>query len=228
MKKIIILSIASFLISTPVFALATAQNLSTSDKITAKDFSCIFKSLNGLSENLLKQHNTLYLRYVKKINEINTKLESANKKEANAAYSEYRSLKIDRAFSNNGVVLHELYFENLNSKPTAPSKEFLSKINKDFGSFDNYVSDLESSMKSTRNGWVVSVYNCLSKNIETYIFESHDLHIPVNSKPLLVIDVWEHAYQIDYGIDKDSYIKAIFKNINWEVVSKRYSQSLRP
>ncbi len=195
--------------------------------VEAKDFSYLFNSINGLSESQLKQHNTLYLRYVKKLNELNEKIEKADKSTANAAHSEYRSLKIDRSFSNNGVLLHEMYFSNLTSKNTELSKELKSKICSDFGSFENYISDLQASMRATRNGWVISVYNCTTNKIENYIFESHDLNVPVNSPIILAIDVWEHSYMIDYGIDKESYIKTLFKNIDWQIVSKRYSKALK-
>ncbi len=220
MKKVIIIFI------TLIFgcSLCAAKELFApkDDNVSAKDFSYLFKTLNGLSEAQLSQHNTLYVRYVGKLNEINQKLKTTDSQKANAAHSEFRDLKIDRAFSNNGVVLHELYFENLTSAPTKPSKEFEQALIKDFGSYENYIADLKASMKATRNGWVISAYNPLRCKIENHIFEFHDLYIPVNITPLLVIDVWEHAYMIDYGIDKDSYIKAFFNNVNWDAVSNRF------
>lgn len=218
MKKIIIF----LLIFCLGASFATSKETANSDNITPKDFSYLFKSLNGLSENQLSQHNTLYLRYVNKLNEINEKLKTADKEKANAAHSEYRDLKIDRVFSNNGVILHELYFENLSPISAKPSRCFEVAIVRDFSSYDNYIADLKSSMKSTRNGWVISAYNFRTGKIENYIFEFHDLYLPVDIKPLLVIDVWEHAYMIDYGIDKDSYIKAFFNNVDWNIVSNRY------
>lgn len=207
--------------------ITTSQGCNQANEIKAKDYSYLFKNLDGISETQLKQHYTLYTRYVNKLNEINKELKNVDKSLANAAHSDYRSLKVDRAFSNNGVVLHELYFENLTPKKTQPSECFINMINRDFGSFDNYISDLKASMKSTRNGWVITAYNLLDNKIENHIIEFHDLYVPINIKPLLVADVWEHSYMIDYGIDKDSYIKVFLKNIDWQIVSKRFKQALK-
>lgn len=222
MKKIIILFV--ILIFGCSFVCAKEICNTKPDTVSAKDFSYLFKSLNGLSEAQLSQHNTLYVRYVNKLNEINQKLKTADNQKANAAHSEFRDLKIDRVFSNNGVVLHELYFENLTSAHTEPSEALKKAIIRDFGSYENYIADLKASMKATRNGWVISAYNCLTRKIENHIFEFHDLYVPVNIKPLLVIDVWEHAYMIDYGIDKDAYIKAFFNNVNWDAASIRFKE----
>lgn len=228
MRKRILISILFFLLFVQFSSFAISKEVVQSEvnayTVKAKDYSYLFKSLCDFSEKQLKQHYTLYTRYVKKLNEINCALESVDKASANAAHSDYRSLKIDRAFSNNGVVLHELYFENLTPNKTAPSCCFANAITKDFGSFEKYLCDLTSSMKSTRNGWVITAYNPLTNRIENHCIEFHDLYVSMNLKPLLVADVWEHAYMIDYGIEKDAYIKAFIKNIDWQVVSKRYEE----
>lgn len=226
MKKILIL-IYLLIFAFPTLAIAEQTNNSTQNNligIKAKDYSCLFDKVDGLSEKQLQQHYVLYTRYVDKVNEINNKLNSIKKDTANAAHSDYRSLKIDRAFSNNGVVLHELYFENLCSKKINPSDCFIKETEKDFGSFENYLADLTASMKSVRNGWVITAYNPLTCKIENETIEFHDLYLPINIKPLLVADVWEHSYMIDYGIEKNKYINVFLKNINWQVVSNRYKQ----
>lgn len=226
MKKVLILIYALlFIFQSSVFAQQNKNvNPSTIVEVKAKDYSCIFDKIEGLSKKQLQQHYILYTRYVDKINEINKKLYSVNKDTANAAHSDYRSLKIDRAFSNNGVVLHELYFENLCPKHIQPNDCFTKAIEKDFGTFENYLTDLTASMKSVRNGWVITAYNPLTQRIENETIEFHDLYLPINIKPLLVADVWEHSYMIDYGIEKNDYIKVFLKNINWQVVSDRYKQ----
>lgn len=195
-----------------------------SSEVKANDYSYLFNKIDGLSEKQLKQHYILYTRYVNKLNEINKKIDSVDINSANAAHSDYRSLKIDRAFSNNGVILHELYFENLCPNSIKPSELFVKAIKKDFGSFENYFADLTASMKSVRNGWVITAYNPLTKKIEFQNIEFHDLYVAINTKPLLVADVWEHSYMIDYGINKDDYIKTFIRNIDWQVVSNRYKQ----
>ncbi len=220
MKKNIILFLC--LIAFVTFS----NNIANSKEVKSKDYSCLFNNLSGISENQLKQHYVLYTRYVNKLNEINKKLETVNETSANAAHSDFRSLKVDRAFSNNGVLLHELYFENLTSKKTQLSECFIKAINYSFGSFKNYISDLKASMKSTRSGWVITAYNPITDKIENHIIEFHDLYVAINIKPLLVADVWEHSYMIDYGIDKSSYIKAFLDNVDWSEVSKRFEQQV--
>ncbi len=225
MRKILL--IIAFLSLTSSLAYATEEAKIGVTEVTPKNFSYLYNSIDGLSEKQLSQHNTLYLRYVNKFNEINSKLKTVDIQKANAAHSDYRSLKIDRSFANNGIILHELYFENLSSQPTKPSKCLEGLIISNFGSHDNYIADLKASMRATRNGWVISGYNPLNKKIENYIIESHDLYLPINIKPILVIDVWEHAYMSDYGIDKESYIKVFTNNINWNVVSSRLNESIK-
>jgi Fe-Mn family superoxide dismutase len=227
MKKILILICALIFTFPTVTKAEQSNNIAQNNimKIRAKDYSYVFDKVDGLSKKQLQQHYVLYTRYVNKINEINKNLDSINKDTVNAAHSEYRSLKIDRAFSNNGVILHELYFENLCSKKINSSDCFIKKIEKDFGSFENYLADLTASMKSVRNGWVITAYNPLKDKIKNETIEFHDLYLPINIKPLVVADVWEHSYMIDYGIEKDNYIKVFLNNINWQVVSKRYKQT---
>ena len=214
---------------TPYTAPTTlGQNLKhPNEKVQARDFSYLFKSLNGFSESQLKQHYELYKGYVNKLNEINENLKTANRQKGNASHSEYRSLQIDKAYANNGVVLHELYFSNLNSKKTQPSEIFYKIINMDFGSYEKYISDLIASAKSARSGWAVTAYNSRDGKIHNYVFDSHDLHIPVKIKPILVLDTWEHAYMIDHGINKDAYINVFLKSIDWQVASQRLELSLK-
>lgn len=226
MKKVLILIYTLiFIFQSSAFAEQNKNvNSSTIVEVKAKDYSCLFDKIEGLSKKQLQQHYILYTRYVDKVNEINNKLDSVNKDTANAAHSDYRSLKIDRAFSNNGVVLHELYFENLCPKRIQSNDCFTKAIEKDFGTFENYLTDLVASMKSVRNGWVITAYNPLTQRFENETIEFHDLYLPINVTPLLVADVWEHSYMIDYGIEKNDYIKVFLKNINWQVVSDRYKQ----
>jgi Fe-Mn family superoxide dismutase len=190
-----------------------------------KNFSYLLNSLDGISNNQLEQHFKLYEGYVKNVNKLNKKLKSLNTTDGNTTYSKIRSLKTARAFAHNGVVLHELYFLNLNSKQSKPSNKLKTKLIEDFGSMENYKNDLIASAKSSR-GWVVTLFNYRDNKISNYIIDSHDLHVPFDSEPLLVMDVWEHAYMIDYGIERNSYINAFMKNIDWEIVSDRFEKAL--
>lgn len=216
-KKILLTSILIIFILT---------NTSSAYEYKEKNFEHLNDSLKGISKNQIKQHLQLYRRYVQKINELNKKLKKAVKQNANPTFSEYRAINSAMAFAHNGAVLHELYFSNLSSKNTKPSKELLSKINKDFGSYENYLGDLIASGKSARSGWAISAYNTINGKLQNFTVDEHDLHIPIGIKPILVLDLWEHAYMIDYGINKNSYIEAFIENIDWNVVSERYRSAI--
>lgn len=196
------------------------------DKYEAKDFSFFFESLDGISENQLKQHYTLYEGYVKKINEIQEKLKSADKSSANTTYSELRELQIEQTYALNGVILHELYFSNMIDKKTQVAETFESVIKRDFGSWNNYIEDLKAAGKCMR-GWVVTAYNYRDGKVHNYGLDTHNTFVPVFVRPLLVLDVYEHAYMIDYGVNRAGYLDSFIKNIHWSVVSQRFEAALK-
>lgn len=189
--------------------------------VEAKDYSYLLGNLEGFGDELLKQHFELYNGYVKSVNEINTKIAQLTQKKGNPSYSEYRSLLSFKAFPQNGVVLHEFYFSNLSSKKTQPSEKLLHFINQEFNSFDKYINDLKEAAKCTRSGWVILSYDERQIKIQHSVIDLHDEHVPLLNIPLLVLDVWEHSYTLDYGINKVAYLDAFINNIDWEQVSKR-------
>jgi len=139
----------------------------------------------------------------------------------------HRALQIDKNHNLNGVVLHELFFSNLTNDSTEPHADFKTIIERDYGSWEKYISDLKASAMSSRAGWAFTAYNYRDGKIHNFVIDQHDLHVPAFVKPLLVIDLWEHAYTMDYGKDKAKYIDAIMKIINWDVVSKRFEAALK-
>lgn len=190
--------------------------------VEAKDYSYLLGTLEGFSDELLKQHFELYNGYVKSVNEINEKISSLTQKKGNPSYSQYRSLLSFKSFPQNGVVLHEFYFSNLNSQKTSPSQKLLEFINHEFNSFNEFILDLKEAGKSARSGWVILSYDERQVKIQNSVIDLHDEHLPLLNIPLLVLDVWEHAYTVDYGINKADYLDAFVKNIDWETVSKRF------
>ena len=200
---------------------------STIDKYEAKDFSFLFESLEGMSEESLRMHHLLYEGYVNKVNEINEKLRYASYKSANHNYSEIRELLIEKANNFNAVILHELYFSNLTDKETEASDSFRTVIERDYGSWENYIEDIKAAGKSSRAGWAITAYNYRDGKIQNFIIDQHDLHVPVFVRPLLVMDLWEHAYITDYGINKSDYIDAFMNNVNWNIVSQRFEGALK-
>lgn len=198
----------------------------TIDKYEAKDFSFFFKSLSSLSENILKNHHTLYEGYIKKVNEINEKLKTVDRNSANHNYSEMRGMLVDLTHNLNAVILHELYFSNLIDRETQPHEDFEKIVMRDFGSWDNYITDMKAASKAAR-GWAFTAYNYRDGKLHNFAIDGHNLHVPVFVKPVLVIDVWEHAFTLDYGTDKPSYLNKVFENINWSVVSQRFEAALK-
>ena len=185
-----------------------------------KDFSSLLGKLKGISDNQLKQHFTQYEGYVKKLNEIEEKLAKQDKAAANYSFGEFSELKRREAVAFNGTFLHELYFENLSGKNMEPSSELRKEVVKAFGTWDNFVQDVKSSASSTP-GWVVLTWNKITKQLHTYIMYEHHIGLPAHQEIIMALDCWEHAFMIDYGTDKASYLKAFFENIDWDVVNKR-------
>lgn len=190
-------------------------------KIETKNFTHLIGELESLSAEIVAQHLKLYEGYVSSTNELNEKFSDFSQNLANPSFSEYRNFVSSRAFPLNGIVLHEMYFENLTSNFKMPCDEFKAEIQKHFTDFETFVENFKSTAMSARSGWALCCYNCLTEHIENYAIDLHDEHVPLLIKPLLVIDVWEHAYILDYGINKKEYLNRIFKNINWEIVKNR-------
>ena len=186
-----------------------------------KDFSSLTNSVKGISENAMKNHFKLYEGYVNKTNEINTALIGCDKSKANHNYSEYRSLLVDKSHNLNGVVLHELFFSNLATSPIKPDDRLINHISNDYPDWDTYIADLKATCKASRAGWALSVYNYRDGKISNFAIDQHNLLVPAFTVPLVIIDLWEHAYTTDFGIDKPKYIDTIVENINWDIVLRR-------
>ena len=179
------------------------------------------KGLEGLSDNQISQHkDILYVGYVNKLGEIEDKLKTADRSKANQIYSEYRGLKADETFALNGVVLHELYFENLGGRGGNPSGKIADFIKRDFASTEKWIEDFKACGIAVR-GWVVLAYSFYDGMLHNYGADAHHFNFPAMAWPLLVMDVYEHAYTIDYGVKRPPYIEAFMKNVNWDAVNGR-------
>ena len=177
-----------------------------------------YKDLRGLSERQLSEHHdVLYAGYVKKSNEIRKRISEADLGEANASYSGIRSLKFEETFTVNGVKLHEGYFENLGGEGK-PSGLILDLIEKDFGSFEAWKKEFTAVGKSAR-GWVVLAFDLKDNTLNNYLCDLHNQGGVWNCITLLILDVYEHAYFLDYATSRAKYIDAFFENINWEYVN---------
>ena len=177
-----------------------------------------YSQLPGLSERQLKEHHDiLYAGYVKKVNEIRQKLANVVRTNPNATYSDLRELKVEETFALNGVKLHEGYFDNMGGTGGMASGAIAQMIEQDFGSFDNWLVDFKASGIAAR-GWVVLAFDLDDTKLHNYSCDVHNQGGVWNSIPLLILDVYEHAYFLDYATSRKDYIETFMKNINWEFV----------
>ncbi len=177
----------------------------------------INKDLNGLSLKMIQEHFKLYLGYVKKSNEVQQKLQTADKSEANGVYSFIGELKRQETFAVNGMKLHEVYFGQLNGGST-PSGEIVKMIENDFGSVDAWKEDMIATGLSAR-GWGILAYDFRDNRLHNYGSDGHNVGAVWGAIPLIALDVYEHAYFMDYGINRKDYINSFFKNLDWNYIN---------
>lgn len=193
----------------------------------AKDFShLVSANMSGLSGKQIEQHLKLYKGYVGKANEIHGKLIDAETAGANATYAPFRELLVEQSYALNGVVYHELYFNNLGGKGGEPGGDLRSAIDARWGNFGKFVDHVKAAGKSMR-GWVLVGFNTRDGHLECFGLDLHNMFVPANVVPVLVLDVYEHAYMIDYGIDRGKYLDAFFSNLDWEVVARRLANTAK-
>ncbi|MGE5618922.1 MAG: superoxide dismutase [Sphingomonadaceae bacterium] len=192
-------------------------------EISAKPLTPNLFEMDGISRRQIEEHYTLYQGYVNKTNEIRSKLETVDLSKANQTFSDVRELKVELSFAWNGVKLHELYFENLGGKGGRPEGKVLAALESSYGSFDRWVEDLKASAISAR-GWVVAALD-EDGRIYNYVADAHNSYGIWKAIPLLVLDTYEHAYVIDYGVKRPPYVDAFLKNIDWEPVARRLEKA---
>lgn len=188
----------------------------------AQDFSNLLGTLEGISDEQLQAHFGLYQGYVKKLNEIESKLETVDRSLTNYSYGDFSELKRREAVAFNGTYLHQLYFENLSGDESAPSEALKGAIEAQFGSVEKWEADLRASAASTP-GWVLLTRSKVDGSLHHYVIYEHHVGLPVHQEVLLALDCWEHAFMIDYGTKKAEYLNAFVSNVNWNAVNERFS-----
>lgn len=179
---------------------------------------------NVVSRKQFESHLKLYSGYVNKTNEITkTLLTDGDETSANAVYSLYRGLKKGETFSLDGMILHELYFQNMTMLGTSPSSRLREALRVAFGSFEHFLKCLIACATSAR-GWCILAYEQRTESFRILLQDTHDEGGVCMSYPLLVLDMYEHAYFLDYGTNKAEYILNFINGINWEVVEKRWEK----
>jgi len=186
----------------------------------AKDYSKLIGML-GFSDGLLTNHFTLYQGYVTNTNKVMDTL-AAMLKDDQTATPQYAELKRRLGWEFNGMRLHELYFENLGGKePTDKSGKLAVKLAVEFGSVEAWEKDFRATGSIRGIGWAILYQDNLSGKLFNQWINEHDGGHLAGCIPVLVMDVFEHAYMLDYGLKRAAYIDAFFKNINWVSVDGR-------
>lgn len=184
--------------------------------------------LNGISDATLEMHFKLYEGYVKETNNLTDRItkfieDGKVDQEEMPAYSE---LTRRLGFEYNGMVLHEYYFDNLQSGggPGDPTKtaQFAKAAKSSFGSYEIWKADFVGIGKMRGVGWAICYQNPVNERLSNHWITLHETGNVAGFHPILVMDVWEHAYLLDYKpAERPKYIEAFFSNIDWTMVEKR-------
>ena len=201
----------------------------TSAAYKAREFN--LSGLNGISDETLEMHFKLYQGYVKETNNLSDRItkfieDGQVDQEEMPAYSE---LTRRLGFEYNGMVLHEYYFDNLKSGggtgDPAKTAEFAKAADSSFGSYEIWKADFVGIGKMRGVGWAICYQNPMNGALSNHWITLHETGNVAGFTPVLVMDVWEHAYILDYKpADRPKYIEAFFANIDWSVVERRLQQ----
>lgn len=185
---------------------------------TAKSYPHL-QGLAGISAEQLESHFKLYQGYVANVNTLVEKLTTLT-----PGSPEWAEIKRRLGFEVNGVVMHDLYFENMtpNGGPLPAQSRLAQALTAQFGSVENWEADFKATGKMRGIGWAV-LYQCRhSGKLANFWIGEHENGHPANGNPILIMDVWEHAYVGDYKpTERPAYIDAFFNNIHWQVAESR-------
>lgn len=184
-----------------------------------------FEYLSGIgcfSEQSLKNHFTLYQGYVNNFNKLNDIL-VAMEREGKFDTPEYAELNRRFGWEFNGMRLHELYFGNLTKNAASLKQEskLYQKIIAEWNSYELFEKDFKAMGTMKGIGWVILYYDKIADRLFNVWINEHDVGHFSGAVPLLVLDVFEHAYMLDYGLKRMDYVEAFFKAIDWETVTGR-------
>jgi superoxide dismutase, Fe-Mn family len=174
--------------------------------------------LDGISRASVEAHYRLYQGYVGKRNEILGKLAGLDRSGANQVYSELRALKVELSFAVGGIKNHEIYFGHLGGEGGDPSGAVKDLIERDFGSVAAWREDLAATGMAGR-GWAWTAYDWDEGRLFNFVGDTQNTFPIWNATPLVALDVYEHAYFIDYQTDRAAYIEAFLANLDWDVVN---------
>lgn len=206
--------------NTKVHRIGGAHSDVAPSEYTQRDFSSL-KGMPGFSDKALDTHFKLYGGYVKNTNLLLSTLRQLSDS-GETKTPHYAELKRRFGWEFDGMRLHELYFENMGgSGQIDTGSELHQWIVRDFGSYEAWEKDFRATGGLRGIGWVVLYEDIATHRLMNVWIGEHDAGHLSGAQPLLVMDVWEHAYMVDYNIDRGSYIDAFVKNIDWNTVAGR-------
>ncbi len=180
------------------------------------------KNLINISQDQIEQHWKLYKSYVDQVNQLNSQLAKL-RAEGKGNTLDYADRRRRFGFEYNGMVLHEYYFENLKNTKEQPNKELVNGLEKSFGSYKVWQDDFIQAGKTRGIGWVILYLDPETNLLINVFVQDHEVGNIAGFKIILAMDVWEHAYMVDYqATQRLDYIDAFMKNINWGIVNKRF------
>jgi len=189
------------------------------------------KTYNQVSEFVSQKtkdaHSSLYRGYVETLNRVSAELDTASRGESDSRHSTFRSLKLDEVTNINAVWLHELYFANCfdaHSEIFMDSVAYL-RLERDFGTFEDWQKDIMACAMACGQGWAVCGYNMFLKRFVNTVVSDNSHNVMLGLFPMVVIDLHEHAYSKDYLTDKKSYIVAMMRELNWNVINERFAKA---
>jgi superoxide dismutase, Fe-Mn family len=186
-------------------------------EIVPRELKAALYELEGISRQAVEAHYRLYQGYVGKRNEILAKLRNVDLAAANQTYSELRALKVELTFAIGGIKNHELYFEHLGGVGGEPKGRFGELVQRDFGSINAWKSDLKATGIAAR-GWAWTAWDWDEGRLFNYIGDAQNTFPVWNATPLVALDVYEHAYFLDFATDRAAYIDTFLNNLDYDVV----------
>jgi len=188
------------------------------EEITARELKPELLELDGISRESVEAHYKLYQGYVAKRNEILKKLAEVDLSAANQVYSEVRALKVELSFAVGGIKNHEIYFEHLGGEGGDPDGVFGQLVERDFGSAAAWAEDLKATGMAAR-GWAWTAYDWDEGRLFNYLGDTQNTYPIWNATAVVALDVYEHAYFLDFQTDRASYIDAFLENMDWATVN---------
>ena len=184
-------------------------------------------STEFLSDKVKTARQKDFESYVDALNETSARLDTASREDANNNASEYRQLKVDEIYCLNASFLRAFHFENISDLQSELSMDSLSfmRLERDFGSFDDWQKDFIAAGMSSRDGYVITAYNAYLGRYMNVVIDGESENIPVGCFPVICLDVSEGAYFKDYLDDRKTYLVAMMKELNWEKIEERIKKS---